>query len=222
VSGIQVSASGSYSVVDAFNNLGVDVTALLYSGSFNPNAPQSNLLTAGGIDEWDEVGLSSGTNYVLVVQHWCFNREGAWAVTFSGPGSVNSASAVTVPTGRWQPAADPTADTERRLAVLATAPALARSGAYYYRTFLLSRVDMCLQVYTALQPGQSNANRVGDDMTTWARSSSGRGGLLLRRATFREPTRASTFSCSHRPRRFASRTRWPGAGSSPPPQARAS
>jgi len=37
------------------------------------------------------------TNYVLVVQHWCFNREGAWAVTFSGPGSVNSTSAVTVP-----------------------------------------------------------------------------------------------------------------------------
>jgi hypothetical protein len=167
VSGVQVTASGSYSVVDAFNNLGVDVTALLYSGSFNPNAPQTNLLTPAGIDEWDEVGLSTGTNYVLVVQHWCFNREGAWAVTFSGPGSVNSTRAVTVP-GLTQGSftgADPTANTEcgdsqyRQFGPLQ----VTRTGAYYYRDIsYYHAVDMCLQVYTApFNPANPNANRVG-------------------------------------------------------------
>jgi hypothetical protein len=170
VSGVQVSASGSYSVVDAFNNLGVDVTALLYSGSFNPNAPQSNLLTPGGIDEWAEIGLSSGTNYVLVVQHWCFNREGAWAVTFSGPGSVNSASAVSIPAltqGSFS-GADPIADTDcGDSQYRQTGPVqVTRSGAYYYRDIsYYHAVDMCLQVYTApFNPANPNANRVGDDM----------------------------------------------------------
>lgn len=170
VSDVQVSASGSYSVVDAFNNLGVDVTALLYSGSFNPNAPQTNLLTPGGIDEWAEIGLSSGTNYVLVVQHWCFNREGAWAVTFSGPGSVNSANAVTVPAltqGSFS-GADPTAATEcGDSQYRQTGPVqVARSGAYYYADIsLYHAVDVCLQVYTApFNPANPNANRVGFDM----------------------------------------------------------
>ena len=170
VSGVQVSASGSYSVVDAFNNLGVDVTALLYSGSFNPNAPQSNLLTPSGIDEWAEIGLSSGTNYVLVVQHWCFNREGAWAVTFSGPGSVNSSSAVSIPAltqGSFS-GADPIADTDcgdsqyRQVGPVQ----VTRSGVYYYADIsIYHAVDMCLQVYTApFNPANPDANRVGNDL----------------------------------------------------------
>jgi hypothetical protein len=166
VSGVRVSAGGSYSVVDAFNNLGVDVTALLYSGSFNPNAPQANLLTPAGIDEWDLVSLSSGTNYVLVVQHWCENREGAWAVTFAGPGSVNTSAAVTVPdlTEGSFSAADPIADTacgDSQYQQFGPVQ-VARSGLYYYADIsIYHAVDMCLQVYTApFNPGSPNANRI--------------------------------------------------------------
>jgi hypothetical protein len=172
VSNVQVTASGSYSVVDAFNNFGVDVTALLYSGNFNPNAPQSNLLTPAGIDEWEEVSLSSGTNYVVVVQHWCENREGAWAVTFAGPGSVNSSVAVTVPdlTEGSFSAADPMADTacgDSQYQQFGPVE-VARSGLYYYTDIsIYHAVDMCLQVFTApFNPASPNANRIAamDDL----------------------------------------------------------
>lgn len=176
VEGIQVTATGSYSVADAFNfHGGGDVVARLYSGSFNPNAPQNNLLSIGDddddwIDIWDQVSLATGTNYVLVVQHWCANREAAWAVTFSGPGSVNSASAVATPdfTEGAFSIGDPTADTDCGNAQYQEVGPVqvARAGTYYYADISINyAVDMCLQVYSApFNPASPSANRVGVEM----------------------------------------------------------
>lgn len=170
VNNFQVSASGSYIVSDAFNFNGVDVTANVYSGNFNPNAPQNNLLTPDGVDLADLVNLSSGTNYVLVVQHWCQNREGDWAVTFSGPGSVNSGAAVQTPNfteGEFAEEDPTTVSDCGESQYRQSGPIrVSTTGTYYYTDISINyEVDMCLQVYTApFDPNSPNANQVGNAM----------------------------------------------------------
>ena len=46
----QVSVSGLYAILDAYNIIGVDISALIYSGSFDVNAPLANLVTPDGVD----------------------------------------------------------------------------------------------------------------------------------------------------------------------------
>jgi len=174
VSPVQVSVSGSYAVVDAFNFEAGDVSALIYNGAFNPNAPQSNLLTPDGVDVVDVVSLSAGSNYTLVIQHWCENAEGAWAVTFSGPGSVSADAAVSVPAfteGEFT-GSEPTANT-----ACSDGPyrqsgpfRVSRSGRYHYSDIsVLTGVDMCLQVYSApFNAGNPFANRVGGALDDYA------------------------------------------------------
>ena len=90
----QVSVSGDYVVSDAGNyfasgeNQGeiADVVVQLYSGAFNPNAPATNRIAV--VDEGSDVALSAGTEYRLVVQHWCVQIPGAFAVVIDGPGDV--------------------------------------------------------------------------------------------------------------------------------------
>jgi len=164
----QVAASGTYLVVDAFNFIGVDVTALIYTGAFDSQNPQAGLLTPQGVDYSGLVDLEAGVTYTLVVQQWCENFEGAWAVTFSGPGNVTSAVSRAVPpeTQGTFISADPTADTEcgDSLRYQESGPLqVQESGTYYYTDILLETdVDACLQVYTApFDPSNPNANRVG-------------------------------------------------------------
>jgi hypothetical protein len=167
---VQVTTSGGYVVADGYNVYGADVTALIYSGNFNPNAPQNNLLTPDGIDFAEFVNLNSGTNYVLVVQHWCQDTEGAWAVTFSGPGSVTSGATVSPPgftDGSFEDD-DPTTASECGESQYQVAGPIqvARTGTYYYTDMsFYFDVDMCLQVYSApFNAGSPNANRVGTYM----------------------------------------------------------
>ena len=166
VSQVQVSASGDYYVVDALQFFGVDVSALVYAGNFDPNAPQSNLLTPDGIDSDGNVALTTGTNYTLVVQHWCENREGAWALTFSGPGSVTSNRVVSVPamTQGTFTGAEPTINSScGNSHYQQTGPVrLSRSGTYFYTDiFTFTDVDLCLHIYTApVSAGSPAANRV--------------------------------------------------------------
>lgn len=166
VTPFQVTASGEYYVVDALQYSGVDVSALIYSGSFNPNSPLTNLLTPDGIDTDGFVALSSGTNYVLVVQHWCDNREGAWSVTFSGPGDVTSNRVVAVPamTEGTFTGTEPTVTTECGTShYRQTGPVqVSRSGTYYYTDiFTFTDVDMCLHIYTApINAANPTLNRV--------------------------------------------------------------
>jgi hypothetical protein len=160
ISPVQVTASGEYYVVDAMQffgagaRTGADVSALIYSGSFNPNSPQTNLLTPAGIDSEGTVTLTSGANYALVVQHWCENVEGTWGLTFSGPGAVTSNRVVSVPamTEGTFTGSETTVTTECGTShYRQTGPVqVSRSGTYYYTDiFTFIDVDLCLHIYSA-------------------------------------------------------------------------
>ncbi|NNK34128.1 MAG: hypothetical protein HKP02_13440, partial [Xanthomonadales bacterium] len=94
---LQVSASGLYTVVDAFHFDGQDVIVNVYEGVFSPSDPMSGQLTPGGIDLSGTVQLQPSVDYSLVVQHWCTASDGAWAITMSGPGLVTSDRLAAVP-----------------------------------------------------------------------------------------------------------------------------
>lgn len=93
----QVSVSGTYRIVDAGNNFpyfGVDagiadVVVILYAGSFNSGNPVTNRVAS--VDEGEQVALSAGTSYIVVVQHWCSEIVGAYAVIVEGPGIITGA-----------------------------------------------------------------------------------------------------------------------------------
>lgn len=93
---VTVSASGSYRVVDAGNwfpfylaESGIaDSVIMIYAGNFNPSSPGSNRVAT--VDEYEDVQLASGTSYILVVQHWCEEYNGAYAIVIEGgPGAVS-------------------------------------------------------------------------------------------------------------------------------------
>lgn len=172
-----VSSTGTYTVSEAFQFIGVDISALIYSGSFNPNSPQTNLVTPNGVDLAEQVTLNSGTNYILVVQLYCtnddrvwVNRQGAWAVAISGPGTVTSSLKVTVPSmtqGTFS-AGDPTANTScGNTPYQQTGPIqVSKTGRYYYSDLSIDyAVDMCLQIFTApFNPSDPSANRVANEL----------------------------------------------------------
>lgn len=172
----QVSATGNYTVYDALymddiTYNGVDIVAFLYTGPFNSDDPNANLVTQEGIDEFNYVDLEAGVDYTLVVQQWCeyrHHKEGAWAVSFSGPGNVISSRAAIVPdmteglfTNDDPVAADNTdcgASQYQQFGPMQ----VSTTGTYYYSDVsLYFDVDMCLQVYSAsFNPNDPSANRV--------------------------------------------------------------
>jgi hypothetical protein len=93
---ITVSTSGAYRVVDAGNwfpsylDAGgiADSVVMIYAGNFNSASPATNRVAS--VDEYQDVQLNSGTNYTLVVQHWCEEYNGAFAIVIKGgPGAVS-------------------------------------------------------------------------------------------------------------------------------------
>lgn len=166
----QVAASGTYLVFDVFNFSGVDIAANIYEGPFDPNNPSSPI-TPDGIDYTASVELTAGTEYTLVVQHWCQNVEGAWALTFTGPGNVSSGLARNVPdqTQGLLNNSDPVASTDCNVAGFYEERGPIRvqtSGTYFYTDVSVEyEVDACLQVYTApFNPADSRANRLGVEL----------------------------------------------------------
>ena len=177
----QVGASGTYQVLDAYQINdgyfdGVQVTVLIYDGVFDAQNPLNNLVTQTGIAFDAEVELLAGRTYHLVVQQWCENKEGAWAIAFSGPGNVTSAVSRNVPleTQGLLLGDDPRADTAcgDNLRYRQSGPVQVQTGGTYYYSdiFTFYDVDACLQIYTApFDPGNPGANRVGvamDDFGT--------------------------------------------------------
>ncbi|MBT8050329.1 MAG: hypothetical protein HKO85_02780 [Xanthomonadales bacterium] len=163
----QVAATGTYVIFDVFNFTGVDITAMIYEGGFDPANPASPV-TPIGIDWVEQIDLTAGVDYTLVVQNWCQNQQGAWALTFSGPGNVTSGLVRAVPeqTQGLLTNSDPVASTECNVAGFYKefGPIrVQRSGTYHYTDISVEYdVDVCLQVYTApFDPSEPDANRVG-------------------------------------------------------------
>jgi hypothetical protein len=163
-----VSASGTYRFSDALGNLNyygdtnaVNVNVALYEGSFDVAHPGQNLIASGGFQSASsEASLTAASDYVLVVQLSCSPAaEGAWAVTFTGPGSVRSDHAVSVPAftlGAFTDS-DPIIDSQELWDGWAggvgryqqSGPIqVSRDGAYYFSGS--DNVDaLCLLIYTA-------------------------------------------------------------------------
>lgn len=174
----EVAADGEYLIKDAYNFDGVDVTALLYSGEFDPQNPLNGLLTPTGIDYAQFLFLSAGVPYRLVVQQYRLNREGAWALAFNGPGNVTSAVSRTLPDvsqgllSESDPIAGPlcagTLEPEDGRYTVSGPMQVQVSGTYYYTDILVETgvdVDACLQVYSApFDANNPDANRVGEAM----------------------------------------------------------
>ncbi|MBT8063399.1 MAG: hypothetical protein KJN94_00155 [Gammaproteobacteria bacterium] len=162
---LQVSASGDYTVVDAFHFDGVDVIVNVYEGVFSPSDPMSGRLTPGGIDLSGTVQLQPSVDYALVVQHWCTAREGAWAITMSGPGLVTSDRLAAVPefTGGMFSAQAMANTACGNSQYHATGPVTPSAGGTYYYTDISGYfdVDVCLLVYGApFDPDNPSANLV--------------------------------------------------------------
>lgn len=166
----QVSATGAYTWYDALylgniSHNGADIVALIYEGEFNPAAPEENLVTTSGIDEFDTVDLQADTQYTLVVQQWCENEEAAWAITVSGPGNVSSQSAAIVPdfTEGLFSDDDPVVSTQcGNSQYQVSGPVrVGVSGIYSYVDTWFYEIDECLQVFSApFDPANPEANRV--------------------------------------------------------------
>ncbi|MFT5138508.1 MAG: hypothetical protein ACI9H8_000308 [Lysobacterales bacterium] len=95
---VHVSATGIFEIADAGNLLGftgegrgiVDIVISIYQDDFNPGSPSANRLTS--IDEGVSITLEADKDYVLVIQPWCENISGVFAIilrgdaTFTGQG----------------------------------------------------------------------------------------------------------------------------------------
>ncbi|MGD8345923.1 MAG: hypothetical protein PVI83_01665 [Lysobacterales bacterium] len=177
---LRVSASGTYSVLDVLylegaKYNGVDLTILVYDGPFDaanpsvnlvrPNADESGLPFA--VDTAGSYDLDSGQSYRLILQQACTNKEGAWAVSFTGPGSIESDLAVTSPpfTGGAITSSSPVSPSACGFGGYRESGPFRfeRSGTYYYQDISVysGDIDVCLQVYTApFDPVEPNVNRV--------------------------------------------------------------
>jgi len=90
---IQVSSSGEYLLADASDGLPGDVMVAIYKDSFDPADNELNLVKKYG--QGGLVGLDSGRDYVVVVQHWCTNVfPAAFGVSLSGKGDITGADVV--------------------------------------------------------------------------------------------------------------------------------
>ena len=93
---IQVSSSGEYLLADASDSLPGDVMVAIYEGSFDPDAPESNLIDK--FDQGGRVSLLSGQDYIVVVQHWCRNIYPAtFGVSLFGEGDISGVDVVASP-----------------------------------------------------------------------------------------------------------------------------
>jgi hypothetical protein len=139
----------------------VDVNVAVYEGRFDAAHPSQNLIASGGFQYTSsEVNLSAATVYVLVVQLSCSPvAEGAWAVTFTGPGSISSDHTVSVPAFTFGAFTDndPIIDSQELWDGWAGGSGryqqsgpirVSRDGAYYF-SGVNNGDTLCLLVYTA-------------------------------------------------------------------------
>jgi hypothetical protein len=151
---VQVSSDGEYHLADVSDNLPGDVTVAIYEGSFDSEAPQSNLVDK--FDQGGRVTLHSGRDYIVVVQHWCTNVYTAtFGVSLFGEGDISGADVVT--SSDWTRGglyeSNPTAvfgGVSQHYAVsgLQTFPA---TGLYHFADItLFDRLDTVIRVYEGL------------------------------------------------------------------------
>ena len=94
---VTVSFTSVYELADAGNLLGftgtgrgvVDIVINVYEDSFDPTNPGSGRIAT--IDEGEALTLEAGKSYVLVIQPYCENTSGVFAVVIRGSGVIAGA-----------------------------------------------------------------------------------------------------------------------------------
>lgn len=177
---VQVSGNGEYHLADASDSLPGDVMVAIYDGSFNPAAPESNLV--GVFDQGGRVSLVSGRDYIVVVQHWCTNVFPAtFGVSLAGQGAISGADVVPSPgwTSGGLRASNPSADFSgviRHYAVsgIQTFPT---TGLYHFSDIsLFDRLDTEIRVYE----GSFDPSNTGSRLVT---TLDDEGGIALKAGT---------------------------------------
>ncbi len=100
---ITVSKSALYTIVDAGNwfesllpqSFIADTVIVFYAGGFDSANPAANRVAS--VDEFEDVQLNAGTTYTVVVQHWCNEINGAFAVVIEAGQNTVSGGVFTTP-----------------------------------------------------------------------------------------------------------------------------
>jgi len=165
---ISVASSGIYTVIDAGNyfpfNLpagGIaDTVIMIYAGSFDSNSPATNRVASVDISE--DVQLDTGISYTLVVQHWCEEINGAFAIVIDGGQGIVSGDGFTSPPqtiGKFD-ANTPSAyfaDVGVSLHYKAENKTVSETGTYYFTD--IGQDPMILRVYEgSFDPQNTGAN----------------------------------------------------------------
>ena len=173
---VRVGTTGLYDVADAGDQVAVNVVIRFYEGSFDPQDVQANLV-ASSVDVADQLPLNAGVNYVIVIQHWCENREGAYGIALSGQGDITGTGVVKSPAytiGTFK-STDPVADfggLEPTLYNVHGPIVLPVTGTYHYSDLSVNgpnaqRVDMELWIYEGsfnpADPGENSVAYLDDN-----------------------------------------------------------
>lgn len=171
---ISVSTTGNYTFVDAGNWFpfvlpqgGIaDTVTMVYEGSFNPANPSANQVAS--VDDFDTVQMNAGTSYILVVQHWCDEFNGAYAIVVDGEqGTISGDGFTSLPrtianldSGSPSTFFDDLGGNRRYQSEAVT---VSKSGAYYFVDVgeELGGSSMTLRVYRdSFNPQNTNSNLV--------------------------------------------------------------
>lgn len=174
VATLAVSADGDYEIADAGNLLGftesgqgvVDVVVSIYEDSFDPGNAATNRVAT--IDEGQLTPLETGRSYLLVIQPYCEDISGVFAIVVRGSGTISGAgfNSDTFTHGQHSPA-DDVADFPQGIGMHAydvSAPVqVPESGLYYFGDVgVYFNADLALLAYEgSFNPGNTSANLAG-------------------------------------------------------------
>jgi hypothetical protein len=161
-------------LADAGNLLGftgigqgiVDIVINVYEDSFDPTSPELNRVAS--IDEGSVIALETGSNYILVVQPYCENTSGVFAVVVRGSGVISGAGfeSVAYSHGQHSPAdglAEFPLDIGVRSYDVSGPVQVPRTGIYYFGDVGINfNADLTLLVYEGFfNPNDTSNNLAG-------------------------------------------------------------
>jgi hypothetical protein len=171
---VTVSSTGDYEIADAGNLLGftgtgkgiVDIVISIFEDTFNPLDPAANRVAT--VDEGQSVALESGKTYLLVIQSYCEDASGVFAIVIRGTGTVSGAGFISDSfTSGQHSLTDDIADFPQGIGLhaydVSSPVSVPQSGVYYFGDVgIYFNADLTVLVYeNSFNPGDTSDNLVG-------------------------------------------------------------